>query len=207
MMGSPQPGLFNDPDLPPGFEYRPDFLTEDEERQLLGAIAGVTFSAVEMRGGIARRRTAHYGWTYGYTRRQTEPGEPIAPFLLPIRTRAALWVGIPADELAEALLTEYPPGAPIGWHRDAPMFDVIAGISIGAPCRMKFRPYVSPRDLGRARRPPRRTTHAIELAPRSAYVMRGVARRDYEHSIPPVDALRYSVTFRSLRAGVGSDGR
>ena len=205
-MASMPQGLFNESDVPSGFEYQPEFLTGVEERELLAAIVTVAFSPVEMRGGVALRRTAHYGWTYGYTRRQTAPGEPIPRFLLPIRERTARWVGLPADDFAEALLTEYPPGAPIGWHRDAPMFDVITGISLGAACRMKFRPYVSPKDLAGAGRPPRRTPHAHELAPRSVYVIRGVARRDYEHSIRPVDARRYSVTFRSLRTRVAVGG-
>jgi alkylated DNA repair dioxygenase AlkB len=197
-MVSTQARLFDEVDVPSGFEYRPEFLTGDEEADLLRAVAAITFSAVEMRGGVARRRTAHYGWTYGYTRRATEPGEPMPPFLLPLRDRVAAWAGLPAEAFAEALLTEYPPGAPIGWHRDAPMFDVIAGISLGSACRMQFRPYVSPSVL-RHVEGPRRSTHAIGLAARSAYIIRGIARREYEHHIPPVNALRYSVTFRTLR--------
>jgi alkylated DNA repair dioxygenase AlkB len=101
------------------------------------------------------------------------------------------------EAFAEALITEYPEGAPIGWHRDAPMFADVAGISLGASCRMKFRPYVSPKDVPRTGT--RRTTHEIELAPRSAYLIRGAARRDFEHSIPPVARTRYSITFRTLR--------
>jgi len=100
-------------------------------------------------------------------------------------------------------VTEYTAGAPIGWHRDAPMFGDIVGVSLGTSCRMKFRPYVSPKDLGGADRPARKTTHQLELLPRSAYLMRGVVRREYEHSIPPVDDLRYSITFRTLRPGAG----
>ena len=193
-----QQDLFRAADVPEGFEYRPDFVTAAEEHRLLDAIAAIQFSNVEMRGGIARRRTAHYGWTYGYNARQTSPGAPMPAFLLPLRERTALWAGVAPEELAEALLTEYPEGAPIGWHRDAPMFDVIGGISLGATCRMKFRPYVSPKDLAGAGRAPRRATHAIELAPRSAYLIRGLARREFEHHIPPVAGLRYSITFRSL---------
>lgn len=193
-----QPGLFPTTHVPEGFDYRPDFVTAAEERALLDGIAVVPFSNVEMRGGVARRRTAHYGWTYGYDARQTSPGPPIPAFLLPLRERTARWAGVSPEQLAEALLTEYPEGAPIGWHRDAPMFDVIAGLSLGTACRMKFRPYVSPKDLGGAGRAPRRATHEIELAPRSAYLIRGIARRDFEHHIPAVGGLRYSITFRTL---------
>jgi alkylated DNA repair dioxygenase AlkB len=198
-----QGALFDADGLPPGFEYRADFLSLDEERDLLIVLATIDFARVEMRGGVARRRTAHYGWTYGYERRQTAPGEPIPGFLLPMRARVAQWAGNEADAWAEALITEYPAGAPIGWHRDAPMFDDVAGISLGGACRMKFRPYVSPRDL-HAGAPPRRATHEVTLSPRSAYLIRGEARRDYEHHIPPVDTRRYSVTFRTMRPSTSS---
>jgi alkylated DNA repair dioxygenase AlkB len=152
-----------------------------------------------MRGGVAKRRTAHFGVTYGYEARTSKPGTPIPPFLLPLRARVAEWAGIDPGELVEALATEYPAGASIGWHRDAPMFgDVIAGVSLLSACRMKFRPYVSPahvRDL----QGPRRSTHEIDLPPRSGYLITGVARREFEHSIPHTAALRYSITFRTLR--------
>ena len=191
--------LFDLSAVPHGFEYRPDFVSAEEERALLEAIERLEFSKVEMRGVVARRRTAHYGWSYGYERRQAQPGEPIPDFLLAVRQRAADWAELPAEAFAEALITDYPEGAPIGWHRDAPMFDEIAGISLGAACRMKFRPYMPPSALP-ALTAPRRTTHQIELAARSAYRIRGVARREYEHSIPPVDGHRYSVTFRTMKA-------
>jgi alkylated DNA repair dioxygenase AlkB len=194
-----QTSLFEDA-TPADFEYRPQFISAAEEAALLREIEALEFSKVEMRGVVARRRTVHFGWTYGYEARTSEPGVPMPAFLLPLRERAAEWIGVEPDALAEALVTEYPEGAPIGWHRDAPMFGVIVGISLAAPCRMKFRTYVSPSavaDLGGA---PRRTTHDIELAPRSAYVLKGVVRREFEHSIPPVKGKRYSVTFRTLVA-------
>lgn len=188
------------PSLPPGFRYLPDFISVDEERALVAQVTSLEFSAVEMRGVVARRRTVHYGWTYGYYARRTEPGPPLPPFLTELRTRLAAWAGIAAELFVEALLTEYPAGAPIGWHRDAPMFgDIIAGVSLLSPSRMKFRPYVSPQDVN-AGAPPRKTTHHLDLAPRSAYLITGPSRYDYEHSIPPVAALRYSITFRTIRA-------
>ena len=188
------------PSVPDGLLYRPDFVTADEERDLAAEIERLEFSAVEMRGVVARRRTVHYGWTYGYYARRTEPGPPLPDFLLPLRTRAADWASIDDGLFVEALITEYPAGATIGWHRDAPMFgDVIAGISLLSPSRMKLRAYVSPKDVTRSS-PPRRTSHEIVLAPRSAYLLTGSARRDFEHSIPAVDRLRYSITFRTLRS-------
>jgi alkylated DNA repair dioxygenase AlkB len=182
--------------VPAGFEYRPAFLSMKEERDLVDELSNVEFTLVQMRGGVARRRTAHYGYSYGYERRSTAPGAPIPAFLVPVRARIADWAGVDAAAFAEALITEYPEGAPIGWHRDAPMFGDVAGISLASGCRMKFRPYVSPKDATAA--DVRRTTHQIHLAPRSAYLMRGVARRDFEHSIPPVEQRRYSITFRTV---------
>ena len=192
--------LFSSRRVPEGFDYRREFLTVSEERALLETVGALAFSAVELRGVVARRRTVHYGWTYGYYARRAEPGPPVPDYLLPFRDRVAAWAGITPDAFVEALVTEYPAGAPIGWHRDAPQFgDVIGGLSLGSAVRMKFRPYVSPgavRDGGA-----RRTTHEIELEPRSAYLITGVARREFEHTIPPVAELRYSITFRTLREG------
>jgi DNA oxidative demethylase len=192
--------LFGDVDVPPGLQYRREFITEAEERHLLDEFSRLAFAQVEMRGVVARRRTVHYGVNYRYDTRSGGPGVAIPAFLLPLRARTAEWLGTDEDALAEALLTEYQAGAPIGWHRDAPMFGDVAGISLGSTSRMKFRPYVSPKDAGAPGAPPRRTTHELELEPRSAYLMTGAARREYEHSIPPVKALRYSITFRTIRA-------
>ena len=186
------------PPVPAGFFYHPDFVTAAEERQLVAEIERLEFKRVEMRGGVARRRIVHFGWTYGYYSRRTRPGEPLPAFLLPLRERVAGWARMVAEEFAEALITEYPPGAAIGWHRDAPLFgDVIAGISLSAASRMRFRPYVSPKEQRGV--PPRRATHEVELESRSAYLISGEARRDFEHGIPAVASLRYSITFRTLR--------
>jgi alkylated DNA repair dioxygenase AlkB len=109
----------------------------------------------------------------------------------------AEWSKVEPASFVEALVTEYPAGAPIGWHRDAPQFgDVIAGMSLESSARMKFRRYVSPSEKPPARR---ETTHEVELEPRSAYLITDIARREFEHSIPPVPSRRYSVTFRTLR--------
>jgi alkylated DNA repair dioxygenase AlkB len=186
------------PPFPPGFVYSENFITRDEERLIVSAIETIGLERVEMRGGVARRRIAHFGWTYGFDSRRSDPGQPIPAFLLPFRVRAAEWAGIAHDSLAEALVTEYPEGATIGWHRDAPTFgDVIVGISLLSPSCLRFRAYVSPADQRGV--PPRRTTHQIELEPRSAYIISGTARTDFEHSIPAVGSLRYSITFRTLR--------
>jgi alkylated DNA repair dioxygenase AlkB len=195
-----QPDLLAAPaDVPAGFEYRSELISADEERALLEALAHIEFSNVEMRGVVARRRTAHFGWTYGYYSRRSEPGVPLPAFLLPLRIRVAAWSGHAPDDYTEALVTEYPAGAPIGWHRDAPMFGDIAGVSLVAAATMRFRPYLSPDEATAKERASRRFTHQIILEPRSGYLIRGVARNDYEHHIPGVERLRYSITFRTLR--------
>jgi alkylated DNA repair dioxygenase AlkB len=186
------PRLF-EPDIPPGLHYRDDFITESEEGQLLDAIAGIAFSDFEMRGVVARRRVAFFGQSYD---RMT--AGPLPSFLLPLRARVAQWAGVEADAFAMALINEYRPGSPIGWHRDAPQYDIVAGISLLSPCRMKFRPYRS--STATELQPVRRSaTHEIVLARRSAYLMTRESRTAYEHHIPPVTELRYSVTFRTLR--------
>jgi alkylated DNA repair dioxygenase AlkB len=191
-MPSLMPGLF-DPDVPPGFHYRRDFLTEPEEVQLLEAIGTVTFSAFELRGQIARRRVAFFGESY-----DREAAGPLPDFLLPLRARLAEWADRRAEDFAMALINEYQPGTPIGWHRDAPQYDIVAGVSLRSACRMTFRPYRSPRatSLSSARRT---ATHTMVLDRRSAYLMTGPSRTGYEHHIPPVAELRYSITFRTLR--------
>ncbi len=183
------------PDLPDGFRYQADFITADDERALATEIEGVAFDTFEMRGVVARRRVKFYGASYG-----GEPSPPIPAWLESVRARAAAWAGIAPDAFAMALINEYRPGAAIGWHRDAPQYGLIAGISLLSSCRMKLRPYVAPADLhGPVRRAPRKTTHEIALDPRSGYLITDIARSDFEHSIPATTSLRYSVTFRTLR--------
>ena len=187
-------GLFG-ADLPQGFRYQDDFITPAEEASLAGHIANVEFSAFEMRGVAARRRVAFFG--SAYDSRNTTTAE-LPGFLFPLRARLAEWVRVKPEDFATALINEYPPGAPIGWHRDAPQYGIVTGVSLLTPCRMKLRPYVSPAAHTKNLRS-RKTTHELELFPRSAYLMSGQARSDYEHSIPAVEALRYSITFRTLR--------
>jgi alkylated DNA repair dioxygenase AlkB len=182
-------------DLPEGFHYRDEFITQDEERALADQIEHVQFSDFEMRGVVARRRVAFFGATYDAA---IDSAPTIPSFLLPLRERLAPWARVEPEDFAMALINEYRPGAPIGWHRDAPQYDVVAGVSLLSPCRMRLRPYVSPKAHASSGR--RTATHEIVLSPRSAYVMTGESRSAFEHSIPAVTALRYSITFRTLRA-------
>ena len=186
------PDLFGNADVrafPDGFRYRPELIAVEEERSLLDDISRLEFHAVEMHGIVARRRVLQYGWKYGFDRTKLAPGPEIPAFLLPARDRAATFASVPPETLSEALLTEYAPGAPIGWHRDAPGFGIVVGISLLSPCRFRFR------------RGPERGSErvTITLEPRSGYLLSGPARSEWQHSIPEVDTLRYSLTFRTVR--------
>ena len=189
------PSLF-DPDLPEGFVYRPDFISPDEEALLIDAIRQVEFSNFEMRGVVARRRVAFFGSSYDAGRTRTLP---LPAFLRPLRERAAALAGVDAEAFAMALINEYPPGAPIGWHRDAPQYDIVFGVSVLSACRMMFRPFVSPAAHRATDSRRRQATHEITLDRRSAYLMAGESRTASEHHIPAVAELRYSITFRTLR--------
>lgn len=184
-----------EPDLPDGFIYREEFLSPEEARVLLDAIGAVSFDTFEMRGVVARRRVKFFGQAY-----DDIPSAPMPAFLLPLRARLAAWANVQPEAFAMALINEYSRGATIGWHRDAPQYDITAGVSLLSSCRMKLRPYLSPRELAtRDDKAPRKTTHEIQLAPRSGYLITGLARTGYEHSIPATESLRYSITFRTLR--------
>jgi alkylated DNA repair dioxygenase AlkB len=185
------------PDTPDGFRYREEFISAAEEAELAAHIAGVQFANFEMRGVVARRRVAFFGASYD---KGDAPAPPIPDFLRPLLTRAAEWAGVEPEAFAMALINEYRAGAPIGWHRDAPQYDIVAGISLLSSSRMRFRPYVSP-GANASAGTRRSATHEILLAPKSAYLLTGESRNAYEHSIPPVADLRYSITFRTLRAG------
>jgi len=191
----PVSGSLFEATLPAGFHYRDTFIDTDEETQLASEIANVRFSVFEMRGVVARRRVAFFGRSYDSG---AVPSPAIPPFLFSLRDKLAAWAELDPERFAMALINEYQPGAPIGWHRDAPQYDIVAGISLLSDCRMKFRPYVPP--AGRSAMGSRRTaTHEIQLTRRSAYLMTGDSRTSYEHHIPAVSTLRYSITFRTLR--------
>jgi alkylated DNA repair dioxygenase AlkB len=194
---APQSSLFGTPDaLPHGLLYRPDFLTPDEETHLLAEFANVPFSRAQFQQYVARRRVVRYGEgeypaSYGPEAEKANPYRPFPEFLVAVRGRVAQWLGMEEAQFVHALLTEYQPGTPIGWHIDAPHFDTIVGISLAGRARMRFRPYAAQKD--------KRAAIAIELEPRSAYVMQGDIRWRWQHHIPPAKELRYSITFRTLR--------
>jgi alkylated DNA repair dioxygenase AlkB len=180
------------PALPPGLTYREDFITVDEEQRLLSEIQRLAWKQSQYRQYTARRRTVNYGFSYDFTHLRSKPAPPIPEFLTPLRTRAAEWASVRPEGFVQALIAEYQPGTPLGWHRDVPDFELIVGISLGGNARIRFRPY--PWQPER-----RKEVFALELEPRSAYILRDTARWGWQHSIPPTKELRYSVTFRTAR--------
>lgn len=175
---------------PDGLVYAEDVLSDREERAVLDVLAAVDWQPVEMRGQVARRQVRHYGLRYDYEARELLPTAALPPALEPLRAAAAALAGLPAEALVQVLLTRYPPGATIGWHRDAPMFGTVVGVSLAAPCRLRFlRAQGGPREVWE-----------LQAAPRSGYALTGAARWSWQHSIPAVAAERYSVTFRTLRS-------
>jgi alkylated DNA repair dioxygenase AlkB len=176
------------PALPEGFVYRPDMISVPEERVLLDHIGRLPLKELDFHGFTARRRTISFGWHYDFARSSLDQAEDIPAWLLPLRDIAAGVADLAPDRLPHVLILEYAAGATIGWHRDKAVFGDVIGFSLLAPCRFRLRRKASVR-WARA---------SLTLEPRSAYLLRGPSRMEWEHSIPAVDALRYSITFRSL---------
>jgi len=186
-----QPGLFDGPAaLPNGLVFQPDFIDPAEEARLLEGIAATTLREAQYKQFTARRRVASFGAGFNYDENELTPAPDIASFLLPLRERAARWAGVEPDAFGYALVAEYRPGTPLGWHRDVPQFEMVAGISVGGSARMRFRPYPPQ---------PRATVFDLDLPPRSAYILRDDVRWKWQHSIVATRELRYSITFRTRR--------
>jgi alkylated DNA repair dioxygenase AlkB len=173
---------------PPGFDYRPDVITPAEEADLAARLTEAPFEPFQFHGYEGRRRVISFGWRYDFTGAGLVEAEPIPDWLLPVRARAADLAGLAPEAFAHVLINEYREGAPIGWHRDRPAFDKVVGVSLLAPTVMRFRRRVGER-FERVN---------VPLAPRSAYLLDGPARRAWEHSLPEAKAHRYSITFRNL---------
>jgi alkylated DNA repair dioxygenase AlkB len=179
--------------LPAGFVYKEEFITAVEEADLLTEIGNLPLQEAKYKDYTAKRRIVSYGGTYDYSANELIPAGPIPPFLHPLRQRLAEWVRVPALRFTHALIAEYKTGTQLGWHRDVPEFEMIVGVSLAGPGRMRLRRY--PPQKGR-----NVETISLNLAARSAYVMRGEARWGWQHSIPPTKTMRYSITFRTRRA-------
>ena len=182
-----QPDLFDETRLA-GLAQTDAIVTPGEERMLIASIDAATLSPFRFHQWLGKRLTATYGWSYDFDDGSFTPAEAIPDWLLPLRAKAARFAGLAPDELAQALLIRYDPGAGIGWHRDRPVFEHILGISLGAPATMRFR----------RRRRGGFDRAAVFLGPRSVYHLTGEARHQWEHSIVPMDTTRWSITFRSL---------
>jgi alkylated DNA repair dioxygenase AlkB len=191
-----QPSLFGEvaapsaPKNPPeGFVYRPGFLSADEETDLAAWLATLPFQPFQFRGYEGKRRVISFGWKYDFTRSHLEKADDMPAELAAGRARAAAFADLAPGDLQQCLINEYLPGAPIGWHRDRPIFEKVVGISLLSPATFRLRRRIGD-GFERA---------SLELAPRSIYRIAGEARTAWEHSIPPVAAHRYSITFRNFR--------
>ncbi|HYZ27732.1 MAG TPA: alpha-ketoglutarate-dependent dioxygenase AlkB [Thermoleophilaceae bacterium] len=178
-------------EVPEGLVYRPELVPADVEAELLRRFETLRFDPIVIRGQAARRTARHYGLGYDYEARTPMAGEPVPEWLEPARAIAAELAGVEPEELAEILVQRYPPGSTIGWHRDAPAFGTVIGLSLGGSSRLRFQ-----RGTGDARR-----VYEVQLEPRSGYLLADKARTSWQHSIPPTKELRYSITFRTLRRG------
>jgi DNA oxidative demethylase len=179
--------LFDTPAIA-GLDYREEFVGAAESAELVRQLAEADLSPFRFHGWLGNRKTKTFGWRYDFDDSSFAPAEPIPGWLDPLRARAAAFAQIAPDDFVHVLLARYDPGAGIGWHRDRPQFEQVVGISLGSPAVLRFR-----------RRTPdgfRRAT--VHLEPRSAYLLSGEARHDWEHSIAPAKELRLSITFRSL---------
>jgi alkylated DNA repair dioxygenase AlkB len=174
--------------LPSGLVYVPGFLSEAEERHLLHGIAALDLREAQYKEFTAKRRVASFGAGYDFTENELTPAPEIAQFLRPLREKVGAWLGIAPEAFGYALVAEYRPGTQLGWHRDVPHFEVVAGVSLASTATMRFRRF-----------PPRKNApiYSLDLAPRSAYVLRDEARWKWQHSVAATPALRYSITFRT----------
>ncbi len=180
-----QPSLFDF--QPAGLLHEQEFISAAQEQALLTHAQALTFKPFAFHGWFGKRETVSFGWRYDFNDSRLHEAPPIPDFLLPLRASAARFAGLPAEKLEQALVIRYDVGAGIGWHRDRPAFDKVVGISLMAPCVLRFR-----RRDGRAFQ-----RFALDASPRSAYLLSGEIRHEWEHSIAPMEMMRYSITFRS----------
>lgn len=179
--------LFNEP-LVAGLKYEEHLIRETEERQLLEQLAQLELAPFRFHGWLGNRKTQSFGWRYDFDDASFRPTDPLPDWLLPLREKVAAFAGLPPDEFVHVLLARYDPGAGIGWHRDRDVFEKVVGISLNTAATLRFRQRIGS-GFHRA---------TLEVAPRSAYLLSGESRWEWEHSIAPRDQLRFSITFRSL---------
>jgi alkylated DNA repair dioxygenase AlkB len=184
------PDLFGSSDVPDGFRLASELIAENHEAELLAEMQSLAFKEFEFHGFLGKRRVIFFGWRYDFNGGGLQKTDDIPTFLLPARKLAAAFADVRSADLQHVLLTEYHPGAAIGWHKDRSVFGDVIGISLKAPCTFRMRQKLHSGW--------RRTS--VTLEPRSVYLLRGASRTEWEHSIPAVASLRYSITFRTLAA-------
>ena len=190
-----QADLFAAPSLPDGFRYHVDVLSPEEEEGLARELGALPFKPFDFHGYLANRQVVSFGYRYDYGSRSVVEAAPFPSFLDPLRRKVAEIFDRPADAFRQVLINEYRPSAGIGWHRDKAQFDEVVGVSLLAPCSLRFR-RKSGETWDRA---------SLTVEPRSAYFLSGPARMVWEHSIPALDRLRYSITLRTLVAKAPAD--
>lgn len=180
------------PVLPEGMRYAPEFLTLAEEESLLALVQSLPLAEMNYKGYAARRRVASYGGSYDFDANRLRQAEALPPALEPLRDKVAGWAGVAPGAFSQALVAEYRPGTPLGWHRDVPDFEDVVGVSLLGEATMRLRPW-----------PPREPRNAgvvkLLLEPRSIYLLRGPARWAWQHAVTATRTLRYSITFRTAR--------
>jgi alkylated DNA repair dioxygenase AlkB len=179
--------LFDAP-LIAGLRYGEGVIGEAEEEQLIARLIATDLSPFRFHGWLGNRKTRSFGWRYDFDDASFAPAEPIPGWLKPLRETAAGFAGLQPDDFVHVLLARYDAGAGIGWHRDRDVFDQVVGISLAAPATLRFR----------RRRLDGFDRANLDVLARSAYLLSGEARRDWEHSIVPGEQLRFSITFRTL---------
>ena len=186
-----------------GFRYQPDLIGPSEEAALLTHVRKLPFREFEFHGYLGKRRVVSFGWKYDYSSRSIQEADRIPAFLLPLRSLAASFAEMDPHEFQQALVTEYRPATGIGWHRDKAVFGKVVGISLLSQCVLRFRRRLTGKRSSEAERARQRAKEweriNISTDPRSAYLLSGPARSEWEHSILSVGGLRYSITFRNVR--------
>lgn len=174
-----------------GLVYEPEFLSLDEEKELIGIIRTLPLHAAQYKQYLARRRVVSFGGSYDFDANRLLPGIVLDERLHGLRDRVAGWLGVQPSDLVHALVAEYAPGTPLGWHRDVPDFEMIVGVSLGGYAKLRFRPYPDARAM--------RKVLELDVAPRSIYKLAGEARWRWQHCVAPTGELRWSITFRTRR--------